>query len=352
MTDELVPQSPDEAMALADRLRADRLAVRGNLSKQVVVRKRIQIIGDLMRARGAAVPLQLAFTRERVEAERDIGDTLLAEGDRRKPPRGPGRGKKTMQDAQSFSVGGTTLPLPSGVTHRLAHDCRTLARWPKEHYDAAMSRCIAEPEKHELTSHALISLAQRWARTQATTDAPVFPAGTFAVLCADPPWAYRNSGFEQSAAAQYQTLETPAICDLADADGRPVAELATDASVLFLWVTSPLLPDGLRVLDAWKFSYVASLVWVKDRAPGLGWWVETRHEFLLIGRRADSPQPAIKPLSVIDAAVSGHSEKPAIVAEMIEAMFPGPLDETHYIELFSRQPRAGWAAFGNQVPAC
>ena len=53
MTDELVPQSPDEAMALADRLRADRLAVRGNLSKQVVVRKRIQIIGDLMRARTA-----------------------------------------------------------------------------------------------------------------------------------------------------------------------------------------------------------------------------------------------------------------------------------------------------------
>jgi len=346
---DIAPRSHDEAIALVDQLRAERLAARGNLSKQVIVRKRIQIIGDLLRLRRAAVPLQLRYARERVECERDMGDTLLAEGDRRKPGSGKGRGKPKSSNMTSVLHGGTVHPLPPGLTKQFAGACRTLAQWPKEHYDAALSRCIAEPDKHELTSHALVSLALRWARTQATTDAPVFPAGTFAVLSADPPWAYDNSGFKQSAAGHYPTLETPAICDLADANGRPVAELATDASVLFLWVTSPLLPDGLRVLDAWKFSYVASLVWVKDRAPGLGWWVETRHEFLLIGRRADSPQPAIKPLSVIDAPVGGHSEKPVIVAETIEAMFPGPLDETHYIELFSRAPRAGWAAFGNQV---
>ena len=40
-----------------------------------------------------------------------------------------------------------------------------------------------------------------------------------------------------------------------------------------------------------------------------------------------------------------HSKKPVEVAEAIEAMYPG----SEKIELFCRDPRDGWSAWGNQV---
>lgn len=180
-------------------------------------------------------------------------------------------------------------------------------------------------------------------------DVSRFPAGTFGVVYADPPWAYSNSGLDQSAEQQYPTLPLATICAFTDGDGRSVRDIAHEASVLFLWATAPLLPDALRVMEAWGFAYKSHLVWVKDRAPGLGWWAKTRHELLLVGVRSDTPQPAIKPDSVVEAEVAAHSQKPDVFADIVERMFPGPGDGTFYVELFARRRRDGWAAFGNQV---
>jgi hypothetical protein len=35
----------------------------------------------------------------------------------------------------------------------------------------------------------------------------------------------------------------------------PVEAIAAPDSVLFLWITAPLLPDGLTVMQAWGFTY-------------------------------------------------------------------------------------------------
>jgi N6-adenosine-specific RNA methylase IME4 len=165
-----------------------------------------------------------------------------------------------------------------------------------------------------------------------------FPSGQFVVVHADPPWSYSNSGFDQSAASTYPTMATDDICAL------PVPGIAADPSVLFLWATSPLLPDAFRVMAAWGFTYKASLVWVKDRAPGMGWWVETRHELLLIGARGDMPHPLVQPVSLLDGAVTDHSRKPNSAYDAIEAMYP----EVPRVELFARRSRPGWDSWGNQ----
>lgn len=91
------------------------------------------------------------------------------------------------------------------------------------------------------------------------------------VLYADPPWHYSNSGFRQSAARHYRTMPTPEICGLR-VWGRPVSDLATPNAVLFLWATAPMLEEGHKVMRAWGFEYREGAVWVKDRAPGLGFW--------------------------------------------------------------------------------
>jgi len=167
--------------------------------------------------------------------------------------------------------------------------------------------------------------------------APPLPTGKYAVIYADPPWSYDNSGFDQSAASIYDTMSVEDICE------QPIGDLAGDECVLFMWATSPLLPEAFRVMEAWGFEYKASRVWIKNRAPGIGWFVNTRHELLLIGVRGQG-HPKEKLDSVIEAPVTRHSAKPHTVYDEIEWCYDGP-----YVELFARNEREGWESWGNEV---
>src|SRR5262249_21287698 len=106
------------------------------------------------------------------------------------------------------------------------------------------------------------------------------------------------------------------------------------------------LPWAFDVLAAWGFEYCTHLVWVKDRS-GLGYWVRNQHELLLIARHGNppTPRPGDRPCSVINARRREHSRKPDEAYEMIERMYP----EWPKIELFARNQRQGWDAWGNQA---
>ena len=172
-----------------------------------------------------------------------------------------------------------------------------------------------------------------------------FPGGRYAVVYADPPWHFEvyneQSGVERAAANHYPTMSTADICAM------PVADLATPDAVLFMWTTSPHLPEALRIIAAWGFEYKTNVVWVKDKI-GLGYLVRNQHEVLLIATRGDipTPLPANRPSSVIEAPRGKHSRKPDEAYDLIERMYP----ELPRIELFARQVREGWACWGNEVP--
>jgi N6-adenosine-specific RNA methylase IME4 len=130
----------------------------------------------------------------------------------------------------------------------------------------------------------------------------------------------------------------------------PVADIAGDDSILFLWATSPKVGEALQVLEAWEFTYKTCLVWVKDKI-GMGYWFRQQHEQLLLGTRGSPPTPETenRMSSVIDARRSKkHSEKPIAFYELIESMYP-EYREREKIELFQRIPREGWAGWGNEV---
>jgi ParB-like chromosome segregation protein Spo0J len=88
------------------------------------------------------------------------------------------------------------------------------------------------------------------------------------------------------------------------------------------------------------------IVWVKDKI-GLGYFVRNQHELLLVATRGDmpSPSPGNRPPSVITAPRREHSRKPDEAYELIERMYP----ELPKLELFARQQRPGWAAWGNET---
>jgi len=161
--------------------------------------------------------------------------------------------------------------------------------------------------------------------------------GGFGVLYADPPWEYRFK-CNASPDGQYDILPTQKICEMKTP--------AMKDAVLFLWVTNPLLPDGLQVMQAWGFEYKTNIVWIKDH-PGLGHYVLGQHELLLIGIKGEmgTPKPKNRPPSLIQAPRTKHSEKPKIVYTIIERMYP----KQKYIELFAREPREGWVSWGNQL---
>lgn len=172
-----------------------------------------------------------------------------------------------------------------------------------------------------------------------------FPLGKYSVIYADPPWQYNNSGFEESAKSHYPTEETTKIINLEDISGKPVTELTTNDSVLFLWATNPFLMEGLEVVDSWGFKYKTNFAWIKNKGPSIGWFNKGRHELVLIGVEKDNRHPAEKYNSWFEAEVTTHSKKPELVYEMIERMYAGP-----YIELFARNTREGWDSWGNEVP--
>ena len=81
------------------------------------------------------------------------------------------------------------------------------------------------------------------------------PNKKYNIIYADPPWTYKvwsGKGKEKkSAENHYECLNDDDIYKL------DVDTLADDNCVLFLWVTYPLLQEGIRTIKEWGFTYKA-----------------------------------------------------------------------------------------------
>ena len=161
-------------------------------------------------------------------------------------------------------------------------------------------------------------------------------------MLADPPWRYEIAASDRRKIENhYPTMSLEDLCALR------VSEVTNSDAILFLWVPVPQNPEGLRVMNAWGFEYKTGAVWVKRGAPGMGHYFRTDHEYLLIGTRGSvpTPQTADRVSSIISASKRAHSQKPDEAYEIIERMYP----ELPKLELFARQARPGWAAWGNEA---
>jgi N6-adenosine-specific RNA methylase IME4 len=176
---------------------------------------------------------------------------------------------------------------------------------------------------------------QSWCRR---CRAGSLPVGAFRTVLADPAWSYNNSARLRGVAAeQYATMTTREIAEL------PVEAVTARDAVCLLWSTNPLLPDALRVMDAWGFTYKTKLTWCKNTF-GPGFWLRSQSEDLLIGTKGKPPKPRVAPSSVLHADNPGHSRKPRPIYPVAEALGAAPR-----LELFARQRRQGWAAWGNEL---
>lgn len=173
--------------------------------------------------------------------------------------------------------------------------------------------------------------------------------GQYATILADPPWQFQNRtgkvAPEHRRLLRYPTMEQREILEL------PVARLAAARSHLYLWVPNALLAEGLRVMEAWGFTYKSNLVWHKVRKDGgsdgrgVGFYFRNVTELVLFGVRGSmrTLPPGRTQVNLLATRKREHSRKPDEIYDIIEACSPGP-----YLELFARFPRPGWRQWGNE----
>ena len=110
-----------------------------------------------------------------------------------------------------------------------------------------------------------------------------------------------------------------------------------------------MLPQAFAVMDAWGFTFKTAGHWAKRTrkgklAFGTGSVLRCAGEPFLIGTRG-TPRTTRSVRSVIEGKVREHSRKPAEAFTAAEQLMP----DARRLELFSRQHRPGWSAWGDQV---
>jgi N6-adenosine-specific RNA methylase IME4 len=252
-----------------------------------------------------------------------------------------GRSERTVQREIERAAKISGLADVIGTPLDAADELDALAKLPESTQRDLIAR--AKTGEKVIAKHAARRLRrevrERELAAATETASRVLGKKIYGVIYADPPWKfvpYADSWDGRLADDHYPCMPTDAI--------KTVPVPAADNAVLFLWSTTPMLPQAIETMQAWGFAFKSYLVWIKDRT-GTGYWTLNRAELLLIGTRGNvpAPTPGEQPSQVIEAPRGRHSEKPAIFAEIIEKLYPT------VSKLEARDARPGWDVWGNEV---
>jgi len=193
------------------------------------------------------------------------------------------------------------------------------------------------------------------------------PYGGFDLIMADNPWRfdlYSAAGEAKAPQAHYDCMS------LDDLAALPVEAVAAKDCLLWLWALNPMLPQALRIMDAWGFEFKTAGTWVKRTRHGkdcfgTGYVLRSSNEPFLIGTRG-SPKTTRSTRSTIpsyddgfhsdgtdwpassitiEAKAREHSRKPDEAFAAAEGLMPN----AKRLEMFSRQSRQGWTVWGNET---
>lgn len=167
------------------------------------------------------------------------------------------------------------------------------------------------------------------------------------IIYCDPAWDY--DGREQhntkeankSVVHHYQTMK------LDDMKKLKVNEIAEKNCLLFMWSSSPHLPQAIELLQSWGFEYkTIAFVWDKQKVNP-GYYTMSQCEICLVGKKGNIPSPrgARNIKQFLSQERTRHSEKPFEIRDRITQMFPSQKK----IELFARHKVEGWDSWGNEI---
>jgi N6-adenosine-specific RNA methylase IME4 len=169
----------------------------------------------------------------------------------------------------------------------------------------------------------------------------------YGLVLVDDPWRFKTFNSDvsaKSAAGHYQVMDKDALRAL------PVADLAAKDCALVMWATQAQMPEAIDLMKARGFTYKTMGAWAKQSKTGKKWAFGTGYvlrsaaEFYIIGTRGKPKAQVRNVRNLIVAPAREHSRKPDQMHADLERLFPGPR-----CELFARETRPGWAAWGNET---
>ena len=169
----------------------------------------------------------------------------------------------------------------------------------------------------------------------------------FATILADPPWRFQNK--TGKVAPERRRLNRYGTMTLNEISKQPVSAIPAPTSHLYLWCPNALLPNGLRVIAEWGFTYKVNIIWHKIRKDGgsdgrgVGFDFRNVTELILFGtggKNARTVAPGRRQVNLFATRKREHSRKPDEQYEIIEDCSSGP-----FLELFARGTRPNWVVW-------
>jgi N6-adenosine-specific RNA methylase IME4 len=266
---------------------------------------------EIVALKRAIEPLERREARQRQGARADLcHPATVAEC------QGPSRDKI----ARYLGVGKTTIDRAEAVVEAAEED-------PEEY-----GYLVEQMDRSGKVAGAFRRLEVLRQAKELNAAVPELPTGPFQVIVADPPWRY-DSG---------NSLPYPTM-DIEEIKAMPVAEIADENAILWLWTTNAHLRVAFDVVTAWGFEYRTLLTWVKDRM-GTGEWLRGQTEHCMLAVRGKPVFLHGNHTTVLEAVRREHSRKPEEFYDLVESTCPGGK-----VELFSRKHRGGWRSYGNDT---
>lgn len=182
----------------------------------------------------------------------------------------------------------------------------------------------------------------------------------YQIVLADPLWSYNDKKGNDPKLGGI----TYSVMGLEDIKNLPVNKISDENSALFLWVTMPMLQEGLDVIKAWGFWYrTCAFCWVKLNPKGviikqdkdiilkggiysgLGHWVNGNAELCLFAKKGHPKRNERNVKQITIYPRGRHSTKPLIIREKIVRL----MGDLPRIELFAREKVDGWTSLGYDI---
>ncbi len=215
-----------------------------------------------------------------------------------------------------------TLPKPQ--------QAEIVARGEKEILEAAKQ---IRAEKAEVRKAEIAKVKDR---------APALPSDAYDVIVIDPPWDMQK--IERDVRPNQVAFDYPTMTEeeLARFD---VPSISSDNCHLFCWTTHKFLPSALRLVEAWGFRYVLTMVWHKPGGFQPIGLPQYNCEFAIYARKGSPRFVDTKAFfACFDAPRREHSRKPDEFYDVIRRVTDG-----RRIDVFSREAREGFEQFGNEA---
>jgi N6-adenosine-specific RNA methylase IME4 len=171
----------------------------------------------------------------------------------------------------------------------------------------------------------------------------------YSTIVADPPWPYPQPGrmgkspHELGAGA----AERYSLMSVDDLKSLPVETLAHANAHLYLWTTNAFIVEAHDLARVWGFVPKTIITWGKVMSDGvpsrkMGYYFRGATEHVVFAVRGSCPLITnIGYSTLLLARRLPHSVKPPAFFDIVERVSPSP-----HLELFARQPRLGWDAWG------